>query len=584
LANRLKSSARNNPLLWAYGIFFVVFLAVSVSLESSINLLPSLLVWGFGGAKPDPQKLSTENTAAGFIFLGSLLALEAAFIWGGGRVSDKVGKRQWLRNLVSISIAALLTAGNVFGIVFTFSDWADRFDSDRSTQYHGFFQFADLKHFVIPLAVGILVVVFVYFLLKNRYLSRREALHNLILAVAVSSALHLAAALPTQVVVSTHLGDEFLASITPSLFTIMYAVLVLLWCAGVLAYLRRFPMVAAKPSAAKQKEVSHKGGPYIESAKTIASLLLVIAYFGINQAISRAADLDAAVEARAAFSSDLVRNYLSSFAQFQSWRQGEGKSASETQVYDWLNRNLPERIATDIAWVDTAKVKVGSKSTGLFVSTTTYFFRVEVLEYKSAHAWTSNAFADVLGSGPPGAMPAETAKVAVRSGIELRKDEDFASLYLRIENALLRKQVALPSSGFSFPVGQVVWICLLVTIVMLVLLQDRIRNVFADPDLGRGEPWLILDAEGRLAKALSTLWIVGIFAGPCLLAVLSMRVASLEIRSDGSVSYLVSDVLSYLMLLALAASAGVLSLRVIANVTQLRRKQREVKILGDDYE
>jgi TRAP-type C4-dicarboxylate transport system permease small subunit len=102
--------------------------------------------------------------------------------------------------------------------------------------------------------------------------------------------------------------------------------------------------------------------------------------------------------------------------------------------------------------------------------------------------------------------------------------------------------------------------------------------------LGRGEPWLILDAEGRLAKALSTLWIVGIFAGPCLLAVLSMRVASLEIRSDGSVSYLVSDVLSYLMLLALAASAGVLSLRVIANVTQLRRKQREVKILGDDYE
>jgi hypothetical protein len=137
------------------------------------------------------------------------------------------------------------------------------------------------------------------------------------------------------------------------------------------------------------------------------------------------------------------------------------------------------------------------------------------------------------------ARPHAIAKVAPHNGIELRNDEDFASLYLRTENELLRKQGAQPSSGLSCGPDR---LDLPVVIhVMPVLLHDRIRNVFRDPKLGHGEPWLILDAEGGLARILAQMWMLALFMGPWPLAVFAIRGASLGIRSDGSVSYLVFD-------------------------------------------
>jgi hypothetical protein len=118
---------------------------------------------------------------------------------------------------------------------------------------------------------------------------------------------------------------------------------------------------------------------------------------------------------------------------------------------------------------------------------------------------------------------------------------------------------------------------------MLVILQDRVRNVFRDPDLGRGEPWLILDADGRLAGALSHMWRLGTFVGPCLLGILTVRVASLEIRSAGSVSYLSSDILTYLALLLLVTGACLLSMKVISDVSRLRREQRRVDVPGNVF-
>lgn len=582
------SDKQRRHLLWAYAAVFCVYFGVALCLDASLTWPPAYLVWCFGGESPGSPSLSSENVSLTLMFMGGFVALQTLFIWGGGRVTDQVVKRQWLRNFVSILIAASLIASNIFGILIDFSDWSDRFDSDRSTQYKSFFKFDQPW----PILGVLFVAVLSYLFWRNSRLSRRAVLHNLIYPITLSTWLQFIISLPTQAVVSTHLKGGFLSFLTPSLFSVALSFPALLWCAGVWVYLKS-PEAEAATSAASRTGPAVKGGPYIDSAKTIASLLLVIAYFGINQAVTYAANLEAAVEARAAFSADLVTNYLSSFDQFQKWRQSDGKSATDDQIYAWLEAHLPGAFSTGIPWVDAASVKVGYTHGSLFGGHSRPILIVEVQEYNSPRPWTSSAsvnFSWIATPPIPGTpiAPAdhqfEIAKAAVREGIEIRKEEDYATLYLRTENALLHKQVALPASGFSFPEGQVVWVCLVVAVAMLVILQDRIRNVFRDPDLGRGEPWLILDADGTLAGVLSQLWRLATFVGPCLLGILTVRVASLEIRSAGSVSYLVSDILTYLALLLLLTGASLLSIKVISDVAQLRRQQRRVDVSGNVFE
>jgi hypothetical protein len=180
----------------------------------------------------------------------------------------------------------------------------------------------------------------------------------------------------------------------------------------------------------------------------------VIAYFGINESVTYATNLEAAVEARAAFSADLVANYLSSFNLFRNWREGEGKSASDDDIYGWLEGHLPGNFSTSIPWVDTASLKVGHTAGGTFGGHSRPIFIVEVQEYKSPRPWTSAATVNFSEIGTQSSRPYETAKAAVRDGIEIRKDEDYATLYLRTENALIHKQVALPTSGFLFLRGR----------------------------------------------------------------------------------------------------------------------------------
>jgi hypothetical protein len=553
-------------LVWGYVVIFCTFVATLVSWPVSV------LTWCFGGTAPGSLDFSKEAGWFALVFMGALCALQAAFLWGGGRISDAVGKHQAWRNIVSVLVGGILVTLNLIGIFLTFPDWSDRFDSDRSTQYHSLFRF-DEARFVLGPCIVLALISFVFLFVRTRRLSRRRALEHLIVPVIVTGWLHFAVALPSQVVVSTHLREGFLSDLTPSLLTIYVSTFELLWCMGVFAYLARSDGSQTADAEPFRKQTELKGEPYIDSAKTVASLLLVIAYFGISQAVVHASDLDAAVDARSAFAADLVRTYLSSFQPFQDWRKAEGRSAESDQIYQWLEKHLVPRIPTDIPWVETANVKVGSKANGLFSSDLSYFFVVEVREYRSDHPWVSNANIDVTKIATGEAQPFDTVREAVRSGVETKKGEDFAALYLRTENALLRKTVALPASGFSFPAGEVVSVSFLVVFVMLVLLQDRVRNVFRDPDLGRGAPWLILDAEGRLARILSQLWTLGLFVGPWILGILTVRVSALEIRSNGSTSFLIFDVLTYLALLLLIGGSGGLSLKVIGSVNQLRRLQ-----------
>jgi hypothetical protein len=119
-----------------------------------------------------------------------------------------------------------------------------------------------------------------------------------------------------------------------------------------------------------------------------------------------------------------------------------------------------------------------------------------------------------------------------------------------------------------------VWVCLIVTVVMLVLLDDRIRNVFRDPELGSGEPWLILDADRVIARFLASIWLVSIFLGPAMLSVLVVRMASLEAYSAGSSSHLAPELFVYCALVVVVACCALLSILAISDILRLRRLQK----------
>jgi hypothetical protein len=250
------SDTRRRRILWAYVAAFCVFLGASLCLDSSVSWLPGILVWCFGGVSPGTPALSSENVSSTLLLMGGFVALQALFIWGGGRVTDQVGGRQWLRNLASILVAAVLIASNAFGVIINFSDWSDRFNSDRSEQYKSFFKFDQPW----PILGIFFVVVFTQLFWKNRGLSRRTALHNLIYPITLSAWLHFIISLPTQAVVSTHSNGGFLSFLTPSLFCVIFSFLALLWCAGVWAYLQG-PAAETASSAASRTGRAVKEAP-----------------------------------------------------------------------------------------------------------------------------------------------------------------------------------------------------------------------------------------------------------------------------------------------------------------------------------
>jgi hypothetical protein len=160
-----------------------------------------------------------------------------------------------------------------------------------------------------------------------------------------------------------------------------------------------------------------------------------------------------------------------------------------------------------------------------------------ITEYQLPRLWASYVcfqLKDLItaGSGTPLATDPPTQELAIlalRHAVKPEKGESFEALYLRIENELLGKEVAFPSSGFSFPVEQAVWLSSIVAFLMLLMLRDRLGHVLEDTNLGRGEPWLILDAKDQIAKGVAALWCIGIGFCPWVLCVTTARMALFHI-------------------------------------------------------
>jgi len=323
-----------------------------------------------------------------------------------------------------------------------------------------------------------------------------------------------------------------------------------------------------------------KSGTYIASARTLGMLLLVIVYFGFSQASSHANQLNRLKDAREAFAAEIVLRYLKGYEGFQAWLEDLPRwdrdltaSSRNTPIFNWLEEHPSRHEPPEPPlWARSVRISVVDVSSGtyasLFSSPTPagVYFEVQVEESE-----TENWFARPGLNFDYDLEESKLHSLALQAGLLPGKDEDLDTLFWRLQNELIAKDVALPGSGISFRVGQVVWIAVIATLVILVVLRNRVRYVFRDSELGAGVPWLVLDAKGGLAGRIAEFWIVALFVGPWVQGMAALVMAVLEIRMGTLAENMPLNMGLFVSLLTLVIATNWISLITISDLLCLRR-------------
>jgi len=149
-----------------------------------------------------------------------------------------------------------------------------------------------------------------------------------------------------------------------------------------------------------------KGGPYISSAATIASLLLIILYFGISQAVSHGSYLHEIMYLKFGLADDICRHYVYPVTAEIHLDSPKRKGMTEDQFYKIVDHqvrsiSLPQvdgfkqiTLTPDLHWAN-AKSAVLPKSSSSDDDSFPIFYllprsvdvQVEVYEYREDRPW-----------------------------------------------------------------------------------------------------------------------------------------------------------------------------------------------------
>jgi hypothetical protein len=546
---------RRKGLSCVYGV--ILLCMVSVGLLGPAAIV-SKLHW--------QQSAYAYDSRPKFFLLVFSLATQTLFLWGGGRIvhERKSSLRVVLPSLVTVLIL-VFSAGLSFGNLVT---WDFELEPTRE----------DWMLYVV--SVVTLASVLPAAIIKSRRSDHYRTLAFLnilmLMGVWIASSLTLALTLAKEQAWGWSDSLAVEAFIPAYLLTFVLGTsLVLLWRRSQASEKER------KKESIGEEQLDNaatlEAGPYIASAASVSSLLLVVLYFGVSQGISYSSQLNEIGEIRRALAREAFATYVRPVlktADLQTILNAENEADTDDlrkAVSDTI-RNVSVSPPLGIA-----KEKffgtVSSDSRPLSVC-----MRAAITEYQLPRLWVSDNICFQLkdlittGSGTPLSTDPSTQELAILAlghAVKLEKGEPFEALYLRIENELLRKEVAFPSSGFSFPVEQAVWLSNIVAFLMLVMLHDRLGHVLADTNLGRGEPWLILDAKDRIAKSVAALWCIGMGIGPWVLCLTTAQMALLHLGVYQS--RLAFFLPQMLLIVTLFLMTGPLSISVVAYVLQLKR-------------
>jgi hypothetical protein len=534
----------------AYGVLLLCALTVSLLGPAAIV---SKLHWQQSQLADPPN-----------FFLVFFPVTQALFLWGGGRIVHE--RRSWLHVVLPSLVTTLVlvvSAGRTLGNLRL---WDLELEPE---------QWMFNVILVVTLATVLLAAI-----IKSRRSDHYRTLVLLnmlmLMGVGIFCSLTLALILDQKQAWGWSTTDNAVEALIPTYLVtfVLGTSLILLW------HRSRVSAPERNEEAISGEQLDNaatlEAGPYIASAASVSSLLLVVLYFGISQGISYSSQLNEIVEIRRAFVREAFVAYVRpalNTADLQAIlnAKNDADTSSVRKAVSDTIRNVSVSPPLGIA-DEKLSGQVSPVLRPLSLCT-----QAKVTEYQVPRFWISDAcfqLKDLItaGSGTPLAADLPTQELAIlalRHAVKLEKGESFETLYLRIEKELLGKQVTFPSSGFSFPVDQAVWLSVVVAFLMLVMLHDRLGHVLEDTNLGGGEPWLVLDAKDRIAKGVAALWCIGMGIGPWVLCLITARMALLDLAvyQKGQTSFLVQ----MLLIVSLFLMTGPLSISVVAYVLQLKR-------------
>lgn len=537
--------AERKKLSIAYLVLLV--LTITVWLVGPTHILTRL------GWLPSSDQ-AAMNTSLWIRFFSPITQL--LFLWGGGRLTHqkKSSTRVLLPAIVAL-MAAFLCLLYFWGILLTWD-----FELVSTPLLLAFFP---ILFTILPAAI-----------LRSRSLDHYRTLvflnSTMLWCVGILVSFDIAVVMSEgQAWGLSHLPATALLGPWYALVWVLGTSLVLLWYRKKAAHHVSAPAVGSDVKPAERSSLD--SGPYISSAASISALLLVILYFGISQGISYGSHLNEIGDARRSFVKESFRKYISpsvrasDFQKFLAAPAGPERQKLLGGVKETVrNIRTPETLG------------ISRKSFGILEDLNDRIcLYVEVNEYNADRTWRQQSCFETkalaAGDGSdvvPDPPAADMATIAFRHDIKPENGETFESLYLRIESELIRKEVSFPNSGFSFPVEQAVWVSNFVVFLMLVLLHDRIGHAFGGQNLGKCEPWLVLDAKDRVAMVVAKLWCFAIGFGPWLLAVTTARM----VLFHGGVyqSRVFFFVFQLLLIIVVLLTSVPLSFSVISRVLRLR--------------
>ena len=146
----------------------------------------------------------------------------------------------------------------------------------------------------------------------------------------------------------------------------------------------------------------------------------------------------------------------------------------------------------------------------------------------------------------------------------------FGAVYRSCELAVLDRGVKFPLVEVEFPVQYVIAVTFLAMAGCLIVFSDRVQAVLTIPPSTRIEPWILLAASRFGSRVLANGCVLALVASPWLLIAIAVRITSLQIRVEGSVSSVSHDItLASFLLLALVIAAF-LSESVLGGLIALR--------------
>lgn len=317
-----------------------------------------------------------------------------------------------------------------------------------------------------------------------------------------------------------------------------------------LLFLRKQPIGdILAPQSSNQRAVA--GEANLSSARVFAVVLLGVWYVALTVAVEQATQLSWVMEARQVFA-----------AQYLDDVHVTGSDPSTL--------GLPLLLGTP-------EIK-STSSSGLFSSTSIQGVLVTQTDGKT---WTALPTKPFDAGENPEFAKIQLLTLAARAGIPFNEQPSFYAMFGDFLTILMayRQQFTVPVIAISVRPDHATWALAGLTLILLLVIRNRVRRIYMDPTLAVTQPWLVLDWRGRIEQLTASMWLLLLLLGPWVANAGLVLTLAAQNSAEGGLTSVPGDVFRLCLMLGFLTFSAWIAVLTVVDLICLRKARREY--LGD---